>query len=102
MDLSPENLGLAPDISLLPIEVQDLIRHGNRGQYPTHSEAAAAVCAAMFRVNFGVAELWMVMTDPINGISAAFFEKDGEQAEAYLELTISQAHDLTARKELST
>jgi hypothetical protein len=99
MDQSLEDLGLAPDLSRLPSEVRDLIRDGNRGQYPEHSEAAAAVCAAMFRVDFGAAELWMVMTDPTNVISNSFFSRGGEQGEAYLERIISQAHDLTVRKE---
>ena len=97
MNQSLEDLGLAPDLSDLPSEVRALIRHGHRGQYPTHSEAAAAVCAAMFRVDFGVAEIWMVMSDPTNGISRAFYSQDGEQGEAWLERITYEAHEAVAQ-----
>jgi hypothetical protein len=102
MDQSPEDLGLAPDLSRLPSEVRDLIRYGHRGQYPTHSEDTMAVREVMFRVGYAVDEIWMILTDPANGISDSFYSKDGEeQGEAYLERIISQAYDLTKRKEPS-
>ena len=102
MDLTPEDLGLAPDLSDLPGELVDLIRHGNRGQYPTHSEAAVAVCAAMFRVDSGVAEIWMVMSDPTNGITRAFYSQDGEQAEAWLDRLISEPDGKATKAESYT
>ncbi|HVF00910.1 MAG TPA: hypothetical protein VNA27_06160 [Rubrobacteraceae bacterium] len=91
MDLSPEDLGLAPDLSLLPADVRDLIRRGHPGHYPSYSEAAVEVCAEMFQAGFGVNEIWMIMTDPTNGISRAFYSQDGEQAEAWLDRVISKA-----------
>ena len=101
MDQSPEDLGLRPDLSRLSIEVRDLIQHGNRDGHPGGgSEAIVEVCAAMFRTHFAVDEIWMTLTDPTNAVSAAFFSKDGQQGEAYMERIISQAHDLTKRKEL--
>lgn len=92
-DLSPENLGLTPDLSRLPREIQDVIRLGdNRGNW-SRDEARVAVCAAMFRAGYGAAEIWAVMTDPLNGLSGDFFEEHGDQAEATLERIISTAHD---------
>ena len=82
MDQSPEELGLRPDLSRLSVEVRNLIRHGNRGQYPTHSEAAAAACVELLRAAYGASEVWTVLTDPINSISEVFFTKGGEQGEA--------------------
>ena len=99
MGLPPEDLGLRPDLSRLPNETRDLIRDGSRNGHPGCSDALVEVCAAMFRAGYGVDEIWMVLTDPTNAISAAFFSKDGEQGEAYLERIISQAHDLTKREE---
>ena len=99
MGLSLEDLGLAADLSDLPSEARDLIRHGTHDGRTDCSDALVEVCAAMFQADFGVDEMWVVLTDPINGISAAFFSKDGEQGEANLERLISQAHDLTKRKE---
>lgn len=89
---SLENLGLCPDLSRLPEEVRNLIQHGGFREYPHRSEAGVAVCAAMFRAGYNVAEVWMVMTDPANGISEEFFEEDGELAEVHLELLISEIH----------
>ncbi|HVF00290.1 MAG TPA: hypothetical protein VNA27_02990 [Rubrobacteraceae bacterium] len=97
MDRSPEDLGLAPDLSLLPAEVRDLILHGNRGQYPTHSEAAAAVCVELLRAAYGASEVWTVLSDPTNGISKVFFTKGGEQGEAWLERITYEAHEAVAR-----
>ena len=53
----------------------------------------------MFQADFGVDEIWMTLTDPTNALSESFFSRDGQQGEAYLERIISQAHDLTKRKE---
>jgi hypothetical protein len=64
-----ENLGLAPDLSRLPPKVQSLIKNGNRGEYPSRSEADWAVCVAMFRTGYGIDEVWIVMTSPENDIS---------------------------------
>jgi hypothetical protein len=86
-----EELGLAPDLSRLPASVLELITHGNGTEYPSRSEADFAVCVGMFRAGYGVDEIWMVMTNPQNGISEKFFEKDAG-GEDYLELTLSKAH----------
>jgi hypothetical protein len=86
-----EELGLAPDLSRLPASVLELIRHGNGTEYPSRSEADWAVCVGMFRAGYGLDEVWMVMTNPENGISEKFYEK-GARGEDYLELTISKAH----------
>jgi hypothetical protein len=99
MDRSPEDLGLAPELSLLPAEVRDLIRRDNRGEHPSHSEAAAAVCVELLRAAYGASEVWKVMTDPANGISKEFFLQNGEQAEAYLERIVSEAYELVDRRE---
>lgn len=45
-----QNLGLAPDLSRLSREVRDLIRRSNRGEYPSRSGTAAAICAAISSV----------------------------------------------------
>jgi len=87
-----EELGLAPDLSRLPERVLELIRHGNRTEYPSRSEADWAVCVEMFRASYGLDEVWLVMTNPENGISEKFYEK-GARGEDYLELTISKAHE---------
>ncbi len=83
-----ENLGLAPELSRLPANIQKVIEHGNCGEYPSRSEADWAVCVEMFRAGYGVDEIWMTMTEPSHGISEKFFEK-GNEGEAYLELTRS-------------
>ena len=85
-----EDLGLVPDLSRLPERIRDLVKHGNRGEYASRSEADWAACVGMFRAGYGVDEVWMVMTDPSNCISEKFFEK-GAQGEAYLELTVDMA-----------
>jgi hypothetical protein len=92
-----EGLGLAPNLSRLPRKAQDLIRHGNRGEYRSRSEADMAVCVAMIRVGYGLDEVWTVMTSPENGISQKYFEK-GVNGEAYLELTIQKAHEFANAK----
>ena len=86
-----EELGLAPDLSRLPASVLELIRHGNSTEHPSRSEADWEVCVEMFRAGYGLDEVWMVMTNPENGISEKFYEK-GPRGEDYLELTISKAH----------
>ena len=90
-----EALGLRPDLSRLPSEIRNLIRHGYRDGHVDCSEAIVEVCAAMFRTHFAVDEICMTLTDPTNAISNSFFSRDGELGEAYLERIISQAHDLT-------
>ncbi len=99
MEQSPEELGLRPDLSLLPIEVRDLILYGNRCQYPDHSEAAAAVCATMFQAKYAADEIWMVMTDPTNDISKEFFSKDATQAEDWLERIVCEAYEAVDRSQ---
>jgi hypothetical protein len=99
MGQSLEDLGLRPNLSDLPSEVRDLIRHGGHDRHVGCSDVLVEVCAAMFQTDFGIDEIWMVLTDPTNAVSAAFFSRDGELGEAYLERIISQAHDLTKRKE---
>ena len=86
----PKDVGPSPDLSRLSQRMRTLIRCGNRGEYPSRSEADMAACVAMFAANYEVAELWAVMTDPANGISAKFAEK-GRDGEGYLELTIAKA-----------
>jgi hypothetical protein len=99
VEQSPEDLGLCPDISRLPSEVRCLIRNGNRDGCPSYSKAAGVVCTEMFKPGFGVDEVWMVLTDPANGISEVFFEEDGEQAEAWLERIICEACEAVNRSE---
>jgi hypothetical protein len=71
--------------------MQDLIWHGNHGEYESRSDADFAVCLAMFGAGYVEAEVWAVMTNPANAISEKFCEK-GPRGEDYLELTISKAH----------
>jgi hypothetical protein len=85
-----EELGLAPDLSRLPTGILELVRRGNGTEYPSRSEADWAVCVEMFRAGYGLDEVWMVMTNPENGIAEKFYEK-GARGEDYLELTISKA-----------
>ncbi len=77
--------------------MQDLIRHGNGGEYESRSDADFAACVAMFGAGYNVGEVWAVMTDPTNGISEKFIEK-GRDGERYLELTIGKAE---GRSEIS-
>jgi hypothetical protein len=86
----PKDIGPTPDLSRLSHRMRTLIRYGNRGDYPSRSEADIAVCVAMFAAGYEVAEVWTVMTDRTNGISAKFAEK-GRDGERYLEVTISKA-----------
>ena len=99
MGSSPKELGLAPNLSRLPSWVRSLIRHGDRGEHPNRSEASVAICAEMFRVGYGLDEVWMVMTNPANGISQVFFQNDGEEAEVNLERIISRAHETVTLRE---
>jgi hypothetical protein len=93
-DDAPERLGLSPDISRLPREIRDTIRLGGNRGGGSRDEARVAVCAAMFRAGYGAADIWTVMTDPLNGISADFFEQRGDLAEIALEQIISTAHEM--------
>lgn len=93
-----EELGLKPDLSRLPRKFRDLISRGNRGEYPSRSEADMAVCVAMFARGYGLSEVWMAMTDPSNLISEKYFEK-GPHGEAYLGLTASKARELVRASE---
>jgi len=86
----PEKVGPAPDLSRLPHRIQDLVRSGNRGEYPCRSRADMAACAAMFAADYSEAEVWAAMSDPANGISEKFLEK-GHHGERYLALTIGKA-----------
>jgi hypothetical protein len=97
MDLSPEELGLRPDLSRLCSAARGLIHDGNRNGHLDDSEAAVAVCAAMFRVGYGVAEIWMIMTEPTNYISKLFFSMDATQAEDWLERIIREADAVVAQ-----
>jgi hypothetical protein len=101
MGLPPEDLGLRPDLSRLPNEIRNLIRHGSYVRHAGCADTLVEVSAAMFQASFGVDEIWMILTDPTNAVSAAFFSRGGEQGEAYMERIISQAHNLTKRKEPS-
>ena len=93
-DDAPERLGLSPDISRLPRKVRDAIWLGGGRGVGSRDEARVAVCAAMFRAGYGAAEIWTVMTDPLNGVSANFFEQRGDLAEIALERIISTAHEM--------
>ena len=91
----PASVGPPPGLSRLSRRMQDLIRHGNRGEYESRSNADFAVCLAMFGAGYAEAEVWAVMTDPTNNISEKYFEK-GRQGERYLALTIGKARARTA------
>jgi len=91
----PASVGPPPGISRLSRRMQDLIRHGNRGEYESRSDADFAVCLAMFGAAFTEAEVWAVMIDPANGISEKYFAK-GRDGERYLALTIGKARVRTA------
>jgi hypothetical protein len=86
----PENVDQDLDLTRLSPKMRDLIVHGNRGEYPSRSEADFAACVAMFGAGYAEAEVWAVMTDPANGISEKFLEK-GRDGERYLALTIGNA-----------
>jgi hypothetical protein len=78
------------DLSRLSARMRDLVRHGNRGEYESRSEADMAACVAMFGSGYTAEEVWAVMTDPTNGISEKFLKK-GRHGERYLALTIGKA-----------
>jgi RepB DNA-primase N-terminal domain len=86
----PEKVGPAPDLSRLPLRMQDLVRSGNRGEYSCRSRADMAACVAMFAAGYSEAEVWAAMSDPANGISEKFLQK-GRHGERYLSLTIGKA-----------
>ncbi len=90
----PKTLEPVSELSRLSRRMRDLVRYGNRGEYPSRSEADMAACVAMFGAGYGEAEVWGVMTDPSNGISEKFLEK-GRDGERYLALTIGKAEVLT-------
>jgi hypothetical protein len=91
----PSTLGPPPRLSQLSRKMQDLIRHGNRTEYHSRSDADFAVCLAMFGAGYAEAEVWAVMIDPAHGISEKFLEK-GSQGERYLALTIGRARAAAA------
>jgi putative DNA primase/helicase len=86
----PANLGPPPRLSRLSRKMQELIGHGNRGDYESRSDADFAACLAMFGAGYAETEVWAVMTDPANAISEKFFQK-GSDGERYLTLTIGKA-----------
>lgn len=91
-DWTPDVLGLAPDLSRLSQETQDLIRHGVRNDGPSpRGGTLASVCVAMFRAGYHIDQVWMTVTDPANGISTEFYAEDGAAAELLLEVTIRHA-----------
>jgi hypothetical protein len=97
MDPSLEDLGLRPNLSRLSGEMRDVIRDGSRNGHPGGSEAAVAVCVEMFRVGYGVAEIWMIMSEPTHDISKPFFSMNATQAEDWLERVIREADAIVAQ-----
>lgn len=89
----PKELGVVSEASRLSERISNLVSYGNRGEYPSRSEADMAACVAMFGAGYGEAEVWGAMTDPSNGISEKFLEK-GRDGERYLTLTIGKAEAL--------
>jgi hypothetical protein len=80
-------------LSRLSPRARGLICGGNAGAgspYPSRSEADFAACLAMFSAGYDEAEVWEVLTDPANGISAKYLEK-GRYGDRYLALTIANA-----------
>ena len=92
--IRPADMSPPSQLSRLSRRMQDLIRHGNRGEYPSRSEADMAACVAMLGAGYNAAEVWAAMSDPNNGISEKYREK-GHQGERYLTLTISKALSVT-------
>lgn len=86
----PEGAEPTPDLTQLSRKMRTLVRHGNRSQYPSRSEADIAACVAMFGAGYSEAQVWAVMTDPANRISEKFLEKN-HHGERYLALTIGKA-----------
>ena len=83
----------APDLSWLSVRMRRLVEQGNRGEYPSRSEADFAVCIAMFGAGYSEIDVWAVMTNPVNGIAGKYLEK-GCHGDAYLALTIGKARAL--------
>ena len=82
-----------PDLSRLSGRTRALISRGNRGEYPSRSEADFAVCLAMFAAGYTEAEAWAVMTDPPHVISEKYLEK-GRHGDAHISLTIGKVRAL--------
>lgn len=94
---SPQPAGhLTPDLERLSGRMRALIFQGNRGEYPSRSEADFAACLAMFTAGYSANDVWTVMADPAHGISEKYLEK-GRHGEAYLSLTIGKARALAGR-----
>lgn len=91
----PTPVRSAPDLSRLSARTRRLVERGNRGEYPSRSEADFAVCLAMFGAGYSESDVWAVMTDPIHGIAAKYLEK-GRHGDAYLSLTIGKARSLVS------
>ena len=89
----PTPVHSAPYLSRLSTRTRRLVERGNRGEYPSRSEADFAVCLAMFGAGYPEIDVWAVMTDPVNGIAAKYLEK-GRHGDAYLSLTIGKARAL--------
>ncbi len=89
---SSPDLGLSPDLSRLPQETQHSIWYGGN-----HSDARfldgsrISVCLAMLQAGYRTDEIWVVLTDPTNGISKEFFGESGIQAENALDQIINDA-----------
>lgn len=92
----PESQHPAPDLGRLSGRMRALISYGNRGEYPSRSEADFAACLAMLIAGYSANDVWTVMADPAHGISEKHLEK-GRHGEAYLSLTIGKASALTGR-----
>jgi RepB DNA-primase from phage plasmid len=90
---TPHHIRHDADLSRLSPRMRDIILHGNRGEYPSRSNADFAACVAMFGAGYAEADVWAVMTNPANGISEKFFDK-GRDGERYLALTIGKARVL--------
>ena len=89
----PTSVRSAHDLSRLSARTRRLVERGNRGEYPSRSEADFAVCIAMFGAGYSEIDVWSVMTDPVNGIAAKYLDK-GRHGDAYLSLTIGKARAL--------
>ena len=89
----PTPVHSAPDLSRLSARTRRLVERGNRGEYPSRSEADFAVCLAMFGGGYSETDVWAVMTDPVHGIAGKYLEK-GRHGDTYLSLTIGKARAL--------
>ena len=74
-----------------PVELT--VTRGHKGESRTRSDADFAACLAMFAAGYELPAVWAVMTDPSNGISEKYFEKDRD-GDRYLALTIGKAEAL--------